>query len=110
MQKLLMAWFCISFVISAKAQDQPKHNTADSTVYIDSASEEDIKNNALDDIPVIALNDDDFRNSNNQIISSQLSAGRDAFYSAASFNFNLCAFGCVVMMPIVRACTSMELL
>ncbi len=79
-------------MIGAKAQSEPKNNTSDTAVYVDSANVEDIKNNIQDDIPTIALEDNDFRNAGSQSISSQLTAGRDPFYSAASFNFNFMRF------------------
>lgn len=49
------------------------------------------ENNA-DNIPVISLDDNDFSDAGSQNISSLLTAGRDPFYNAASFNFSAARF------------------
>ena len=46
----------------------------------------------LDNIPVISLDEGDVQDASSQNISSQLSAGRDPFLSAASFHFNAVRF------------------
>src|SRR5690606_15713029 len=54
----------------------------------DSAIFEELKENVLDNIPVISLDENDMGDGATQNISSVLTAGRDPFYSAASFNFS----------------------
>ncbi len=93
MQKLLLLCLCIGFLTTANAQNKPPNDATDTTIVsIDSASVEDIKNNSPDNIPTISLDDNDFRNADNSSASSQLTAGRDPFYSEASFNFNFMRF------------------
>lgn len=67
---------------------QPKTINADTTVRQDSAILDEVKDNVLDNIPVISLDDNDLGDVSTQNISSILTAGRDPFYSAASFNFS----------------------
>jgi len=64
----------------------------DSVARRDSAIIEEIKDNVLDNLPVISLDDNDLSEGSSQNISSLLTAGRDPFYSAASFNFNAARF------------------
>ncbi len=91
MRKLLLAGFCTGILISAQAQKYFKPNT-DTTARPDSIHLEELKDNVLDNIPVITLDDNDFGDGSSQNISSQLTAGRDPFYNAASFNFSPARF------------------
>lgn len=50
------------------------------------------KDAMLDNIPVISLDENEVQDGSAQNISSQLSAGRDPFLSAASFHFNAVRF------------------
>ena len=75
-----MEAFLFSF---CDAQDQNKDSTR-----LDSAIIDEIKDIVLDNLPVISLNENDLSEGNAQNISSVLTAGRDPFYSAASFNFS----------------------
>ncbi len=59
---------------------------------IDSALLDELKENLLDNIPTVSLDDNDFGDGNSQNISSVLTAGRDAFFAAASFNFSPARF------------------
>lgn len=52
----------------------------------------DLKDGVLDNIPSISIDDNDLGDGGNQNISSLLTAGRDPFYSAASFNFSTLRF------------------
>ena len=70
--------FLFSFCIAQDQSDQIK----------DSAIIDEIKDNVLDNLPVLSLDENDLSESNAQNISSLLTAGRDPFYSAASFNFS----------------------
>ncbi len=93
MQKLLLACLCIFFQTIADAQNEPLHNAADTAIIsFDSARVEGAIDNTPDNIPTITLDDNDFRNAGSTFASSQLTAGRDPFYSEASFNFSFMRF------------------
>ncbi|NOT51004.1 MAG: TonB-dependent receptor [Chitinophagaceae bacterium] len=53
---------------------------------------EDVKQGVLDNIPVVSLDENDLGDGGAQNTSSLLTAGRDPFYSAASFNFSAVRF------------------
>ncbi len=53
---------------------------------------QDIQDNVLDNIPVISLDDNGLSDAATQNISSLLTAGKDPFYTAASFNFSVVHF------------------
>lgn len=63
----------------------------DSTARKDTVIE-DVKEGVLDNIPVVSLDDNDLGDGGSQNTSSLLTAGRDPFYSAASFNFSAVRF------------------
>lgn len=66
------------------AKDSTKQkNDSIQTKLLDDAKDQVMANNA-----VVSLDDNDFADNGNQNVSSLLTAGRDAFFSAASFNFN----------------------
>ncbi len=69
-----------------------QQNTNDSIPKTDSSLIEDLKNNLLDDIPTIALDDNALSDAGTQSVSSLLTAGRDPFFNAASFNFSVIHF------------------
>lgn len=52
----------------------------------------DLKDAVLDNIPTVSLDENDMGDGGNQNISSLLTAGRDPFYSAASFNWSAVRF------------------
>ncbi len=52
----------------------------------------DLKDAVLDNIPTVSLDENDLGDGGNQNISSLLTAGRDPFYSAASFNWSAVRF------------------
>ncbi len=58
----------------------------------DSILLQDIKDNAIDNTPLISLDDNELSDASTQNISSLLTAGRDPFYNAAAFNFNAARF------------------
>lgn len=80
----LLAFLCAGMVAQAQqtnpADTLPKR---DSVQLID-----ELKENVLDNIPVVSLDDNDMMDGSAQNISSVLTAGRDPFFSAASFNFS----------------------
>lgn len=52
----------------------------------------DVKEGIVDNIPVVSLDENDLGDGGSQATSSLLTAGRDPFYSAASFNFSAVRF------------------
>lgn len=81
--KLLLLFCCISLAAGAQV---------DSTAKKDTAIIDELKDGVLDNIPTVSLDDNDLGDGGNQNISSLLTAGRDPFYSAASFNFSAVRF------------------
>lgn len=79
MRNLLLLLFTLCF---CKAQAQKDSTRLDSSII------DEIKDNVLDNIPVISLDESDLSETNTQNISSLLTAGRDPFYAAAIFNFS----------------------
>ncbi len=59
---------------------------------IDSSLNEEVNSNLIDNIPVVAIDDNDLNNLGTQSISSSLSAWRDPFINATSFNFFIARF------------------
>lgn len=53
---------------------------------------EEIKEGVLDNIPTVSLDENDMGDGGSQNVSSLLTAGRDPFHSAASFNFSALRF------------------
>ncbi len=80
----LLALFCIS-LINANAQ-------IDSTRNKDTISVDELKDGVLDNIPVVSVDENDMGDGGSTNTSSLLTAGRDPFYSAASFNFSAVRF------------------
>ncbi len=67
------------------------------TSAIDSISRPDsvineLKEAALDNLPIISLDDNDLSDATTQTVSSLLTAGRDPFYNAAAYNFSAVRF------------------
>lgn len=83
-----------TFIIlnTLNAQKYPRPNATDSTAKKDSILTEEFKENVLDNIPTISLSSDELKDGGVQNISSQLTAGRDPFYNAVSFNFSAARF------------------
>lgn len=81
---LLLLLLCAGTVTQAQ-QTNPKDTLPrrDSIQQLD-----EIKENVLDNIPTISLDDNDLNDGSAQNIASTLTAGRDPFFSAASFNFS----------------------
>lgn len=63
-------------------QVKEKNNGSDTT------SLEELKDQTLDNIPVVTLDENDATDNSAQNISSQLTAGRDPFLNAATFKFS----------------------
>ena len=52
----------------------------------------ELRENVLDNIPIISLDENDLGDASSQNVLSTLTGGRDPFYSAAAFNFNAVRF------------------
>ena len=89
MRKMIIVLLCACTVLSGFAQSpKTESHIADTTVKQDSSILDEVKESVLDNIPVISLDDNDLGDISSQNISSILTAGRDPFFSAASFNFS----------------------
>ncbi len=84
--KLLLLFLCAGTIIFAQ-QKNPKDTlpSRDTTM-------EELKESVLDNIPVVSLDENDLSDGSAQNVSSVLTAGRDPFFSAASFNFSAVRF------------------
>ncbi|MFP5039552.1 TonB-dependent receptor [Parasediminibacterium sp. JCM 36343] len=93
MKKLMSLLLLVGATTIATAQTIKKM-PKDSAVIgnKDSVLQEELKENLSDNIPVISLDDNDVATGNSQSVSSALTAGRDPFTSAASFNFGAARF------------------
>lgn len=85
--RLLMLLLCAS--MAAQAQQV---NPADTIPRKDSALIDELKESVLDNIPVVSLDENDLSDGSAQNVSSVLTAGRDPFFSAASYNFSAVRF------------------
>lgn len=81
--RLLLPALCFSTLLFA----QPAKNPNDTLPRTDSILR-DLKDNLLDNIPQISLDENDMGDGNSQNVSSVLTAGRDPFFNAASFNWS----------------------
>ena len=85
----------LSFVVAISVSAQTTSSNAlskDSIPKNDSIVIDDLKENIIDNIPVISLDDNELNNASDQNISSLLTAGRDPFYNTATFNFSAARF------------------
>ncbi len=76
-------------MVSAQSTSAP---TNDSITRRDSLMLLELKENQLDNIPVISLDENNLNDGSSQSVSSVLTAGRDPFFTAASFNFSPARF------------------
>lgn len=86
--RLLPVLLCAG--IAAQAQ-QTKPADSTSRAARDTSIEE-MKQGVLDNIPVITLDENDMGDAGTQNISSILTAGRDPYFNATSFNFSAARF------------------
>jgi hypothetical protein len=75
-----------AFAVEAQ-QVTPPVGAAQDTTIVDHAQDD-----VSDNIPVISIDENDGQDGSAQNVSSQLSAGRDPFFNAASFKFNAVRF------------------
>jgi len=87
MRKLTLLLPALLFGVMAMAQ---KDKTKDSTRAKTDSIATEIKDDITETIPTITVDDD--YDGGNQGVASLLTAGRDPFYNAASFNFNAVRF------------------
>jgi hypothetical protein len=85
--RLLLLLLCAGTFVRAQ-QTRP----TDTIPKRDSVLLEELKENVLDNIPTISLDENDMGDAGTQNISSVLTAGRDPFFSAVSFNFSAARF------------------
>ncbi|WP_153799389.1 TonB-dependent receptor [Foetidibacter luteolus] len=83
--------YCV-FLLIFLSLDTGVYAQADSTALKDSLITNDIQENVLDNLPVITLDELDAGESGGRLISSVLTAARDPFFTAASFNFSAARF------------------
>lgn len=88
---LLMFMFWGAFLPTSFAQVE-KAKEKENQVARDTNIVENLKDNLLDNLPVISLDENDGQDGSAQNISSQLSAGRDPFLNAATFKFSAVRF------------------
>ncbi|HEX5151541.1 MAG TPA: Plug domain-containing protein [Parafilimonas sp.] len=93
MTRLTPTALCIMLLINAACQtDSITITLNDSIPKKDSLLIEDLKDNMTDNIPVVILDDNNLNDEGTQNISSLLTAGKDPFYNAATFNFSAARF------------------
>lgn len=80
----------LGFVSPAFSQVTIKKDTA--LVAAADTTIDEVKENALDNIPVVSLDENDNLDGSAQNISSQMNAGRNPFVNAATFNFSAVRF------------------
>ena len=88
--KLGLLGFLLAFGISIPSFAQEKTVTQNATS--EDTTHEELKDNLLDNIPVVSLDENDDQDGSAQNISGQLNIGRNTFNSAAAFNFNVVRF------------------
>lgn len=89
MRSLILTLFCCPFVFIANAQNPTNKETKkDTSIATDSVLITELKDNVLDNIPVITVDESEFVEAGSQNISSLLTAGREPFYTAAAYYFS----------------------
>ncbi len=91
MKKLLLS-ICTCFIFSLAALHAQNKNQAQPNNNNDTTIVDQLKDDQLDNIPVVSIDENDAQDGSAQNISSQLSAGRDPFFNAATFRFNVVRF------------------
>lgn len=90
MTKIKLLLVCLVMANVSFAQQTPL--LPDSTAKRDTSNLEDLKEAVLENIPTVSLDDNDLGDGSNQNVSSILTAGRDPYFSAVSFNFSAVRF------------------
>ncbi len=93
MRKVIFLFSALFVINSVWAQVNPKPVRDTARKVVDSTFLDELKDNTMDNIPTISLDDNDFGDGGSaQNISSVLTAGRDPFFSAAAFSFSPARF------------------
>ncbi|MEO8771921.1 MAG: TonB-dependent receptor [Ferruginibacter sp.] len=87
--RLFTIIFLVGLANTGLAQVTP---LTDSSKTLADSTLQEAKDAALDNIPVVSLDENDDQNGSAQNLSSQVNSGRNTFISAASFNFNVVRF------------------
>lgn len=87
MKKILLFFSVMLSGFAVSAQDNILQKPTTDTLHLDTSAIADIQDNILDNTPTLSLDDNDFSDVSSQNVSSLLTAGRDPFYNAATFNF-----------------------
>lgn len=88
---LFLITFLFLYIIPFAQTDTSVKAATDSLARPDSMLNE-LKEAVLDNLPVISLDDNDFGDVAYQNVSSLLTAGRDPYFTAATFNFSAARF------------------
>jgi len=93
MRKIKLVALLLLFSVSAAmAQKTKSKKAADTTIARTDSTNVDDKDVHNDGIAVVTVDENDQGDGGSQNVSSVLTAGRDPFYSAASFNFSVARF------------------
>ena len=87
---LILSFVLVSTMAMAQKDKKPTPDTTNRNG--DTTMIADLKDNLLDNIPVVSIDEGDLTDGSSQNVSSVLTAGRDPYYSAASFNFSAVRF------------------
>lgn len=77
----------LMLLVSSASFSQVKEKNASDTTSL-----EELKDQVLDNIPVVTLDENDAQDGSAQNVSSQLTAGRDPFLNSAAFKFSAVRF------------------
>lgn len=92
MQKVLTLLAVNLFCCNCFAQNETKDNKATDSIVSPDSTIYDLKENALDNLPVVTLDENELSDAGTQNVSSILTAGRNPFFSAAAYNFSALRF------------------
>ncbi|MEP6674405.1 MAG: TonB-dependent receptor [Ferruginibacter sp.] len=85
----ISAALSISNFVFAQVPDKPLPTQPEK---VDSVISEEVKENVLDNIPVVSLDENDGQDGSAQNISGQANSGRNPFTNAAAYNFSAVRF------------------
>ncbi len=80
------------FVCGLSASSIAQENTIPANTVTDTTVNDEGKENVLDNVPIVSLDESDGQDGSAQNISGQLNYGRNPFVNAAAFNFNVVRF------------------
>lgn len=88
MRRLILIPLCCIGSVCFAQNESGQNRNKDSTISAADSALYELKDNALDNVPVVSLDDNDFSDAGPQNVSSVLNAGRNPFFSAAAYNFS----------------------